>query len=227
MLVTPTAVRDAAVGNVPRLSDAAFLEACVATAEAILEQYLGYPPALHLRRTDPTWYASAAGYYTYPVGTAVLPLNEGVTVNYAGLLSATTIPTVDTGEPGLSYLAGWRGYDANGVAITDAALLSALTAEYGAITAAGGAPLAAGDLTVVRAAPAAIRSALAEAAVAVALRLAPGLVGVERSTVDLGSGSRTTERAAQFGDVNTLIGRTDEITAILASRCARWRHVTV
>ena len=64
-----------------------------------------------------------------------------------------------------------------------------------------------------------MKSAIAEAALAIAQRMASGLVGVSETTVDIGSGSRTTRGAAVWA------ASTPEVLNILASRCAPFRHI--
>ena len=213
MLCPPSLVHTHARGNVPALrDDMDFMAACIRAAEGVLADYLGYTPGLSVSRITPVaWHGT---YYGWLVAPYALALDAGGDVDVLGRLTVATLPASGV----LSYVGGWRGYTAGSQPMTGAEALAALTEAGGGVpvTRTDGTPIEAADLSVARVAPDAVQSALAEAAVAVALRLAPGLVGVERSTVDLGSGSRTVEAADD-----------DAPRRIIASRCARWRHVHV
>lgn len=224
MLVSRADVITAAQGHAPALQDGdgAFLRACVATAEGVLTQYLGYPPVCHVVTAEAVWHgAGPLGLSAFTVGPASVPLTYGHALDARGRLTFAAVPA----DGLVRYVAGWRPYEGD-TALTDAELLAVLTTD-GPVLGADGLPIEAADLSPVPLAPAAVRSALAEAACAVAYRLAPGLVGVRESTVDLGMNTRTTTSAAAFNDVNTLIGRTSEVHAIIASRCAPYRYVHV
>lgn len=218
-LITADEVLTASAGHAPRLSDAAFADTCIGTATGVLDQFLGYGALVHVVTADaaPAGYTPAGGFYAYTAGPASLALTSGYTLDARGRLTwagtgpQATLPT--DGE--VSYLRGWRPVDDAGEPYADDALLDYLTAA-GDITGADGEPITAADLAVVPDPPDEIRQALIEASLAVALRLSAGLVGVRQTTVDLGSGSRTTEGADP-----------DAPRKIIRALCGDWRHVHV
>lgn len=207
LLVTPAElVQFDAASQVNALSQAAFAEACIDYAQGVLRDVLGYDPFIHAetQAVDPySWRARAVYADSLPV--VAVPAGSAFTVT-RGALSWTS------GQPdAVSYFAGYRRADQEVAGlIGDAGYGLSLLPSNAAV------PIV----------PGALRTALLTASLAVANRLRTGLPGVQTRVQDFGQETVTSTSGA-FNDVNSLIGRDDEIRAILRGVAGPYRVVRV
>jgi hypothetical protein len=145
-------------------------------------------------QVDASDYEDTPGYYTVAISADGLSLE---------VLTSDPLPYV------LDVFEGWRGVNHS---ITGAGSTIDLNTLPGLT-----------DLTVLPAeAPQLVKAVIMDAATYLA-RYAT-TVGQQSYTLDLGAQIKTSENVAALNDVNSLIGRTNELTAIYA-RCHRWRRV--
>lgn len=212
LLVTPTElVAFDAASQVSALSDAGFASSCIAYAQGVLQDVLGYDPFIHAvtQEIDPHgWYARRGNsYVVYPdsLPAVAVPAGSAFTIGGAALLFNGSWTT------SVSYFAGYRRADQE-----VAGLIGDATYGLSLLPSNAAVPIL----------PGALRTGLLTASLAVANRLRTGLPGVQTRVQDFGQETVTSTSGA-FNDVNTLIGRDDEIRAILRGVAGPYRVVRV
>lgn len=230
LLVTSAEVVSYAAETVDDIADLALLAA--RTAQAGLDDWLGYEAFAHVARArvpgagrrvrfDLSYGAVPGAATIVPVGPASVALDADVSVDTSfdafGRLDVSAVGDLDA----VRYVSGWRRPGQS-----DADVLAVLTDDGASpVIGPGGEAIEAADLADVPAAPQAIVSALAEAAVVVARRLAQG-AGKGPDTTTIGEAA-VTGPDYRLSNVNRLIGRVTEVEAVFASRLQRFRHLEV